>query len=292
MALIHVSRSGASLGEFERERVREGLRTGEFIGTDLGWTEGMTTWRPLAEFEDFLAGKSEAPSVAATPAGLPPMVPAISAAAAAPEGSGLPWERRAELGLVQAFIQTIGIVLTRPIEAFTVMKREGGLGEPLIYAVIGGSIGALIGFAFQMLLQSFGFALGGQDALGGMMAAGGVTLLVVLLVPFFVVLTMFLSAAIFHLVLMMLGGANRPFETTFRVVCYAAGSANILQIIPFCGGVISAVWGLVLYILGLRQTHQTTTGIAVAAVLLPIALCCVGGILLAIAIPVLVANFS
>ena len=53
MATIHVSRSGANLGTFAEEKVREGLRTGEFIGTDLGWMEGMATWRPLSELEDF-----------------------------------------------------------------------------------------------------------------------------------------------------------------------------------------------------------------------------------------------
>ena len=51
--MIHVSRSGATLGIFEEEKVREGLRTGQFIGTDLGWMEGMPTWRPLSELESF-----------------------------------------------------------------------------------------------------------------------------------------------------------------------------------------------------------------------------------------------
>ena len=55
MAMIHISRSGATLGIFEEEKVREGLRTGQFIGTDLGWMEGMPTWRPLSELESFRA---------------------------------------------------------------------------------------------------------------------------------------------------------------------------------------------------------------------------------------------
>ncbi len=68
MAMIHVSRSGAQLGVFEEEKVREGLRTGEFIGTDLGWMEGMATWRPLSELESFRTPAAP-PSVAGARAG-------------------------------------------------------------------------------------------------------------------------------------------------------------------------------------------------------------------------------
>jgi len=45
MAMIHINRSGTSLGTFPEEDVREGLRTGRFIGTDLGWREGMASWQ-------------------------------------------------------------------------------------------------------------------------------------------------------------------------------------------------------------------------------------------------------
>src|SRR5207247_8285577 len=58
----------------------------------------------------------------------------------------LPWEHRRERGFVNAFIETLAMVLTRPAEAFSVMKREGGLGEPLIYALIGGCLGGLVSF--------------------------------------------------------------------------------------------------------------------------------------------------
>ena len=49
------------------------------------------------------------------------------------------------------------MVLTKPGEAFTAMKREGGLGEPLIYALIGGCVGGVVSFLFSLGLQSIGF---------------------------------------------------------------------------------------------------------------------------------------
>ena len=42
------------------------------------------------------------------------------------------------------------MVLTKPAEAFTAMKREGGFGEPLMYAIIGGSVGGIVSFSFHL----------------------------------------------------------------------------------------------------------------------------------------------
>jgi hypothetical protein len=36
MATIHVNRGGTSVGTFSEEDVRAGLRSGRFVGTDLG----------------------------------------------------------------------------------------------------------------------------------------------------------------------------------------------------------------------------------------------------------------
>lgn len=63
------------LGVFEEEKVREGLGTGEFIATDLGWMEGMANWRPLAELDDFRAPSSSV---------VPPPSPAVAPASSAP----------------------------------------------------------------------------------------------------------------------------------------------------------------------------------------------------------------
>jgi len=48
----------------------------------------------------------------------------------------------------------------------------------------------------------------------------------------------------------------------------------VLQLIPVCGGVIAAVWGIVVNCIGLARAHETDTGRAVLAVFLPIILCC------------------
>jgi len=53
MATIHVNRGATSLGAFPEEQVREGIRAGRFLPSDLGWREGMASWQPLSQFAEF-----------------------------------------------------------------------------------------------------------------------------------------------------------------------------------------------------------------------------------------------
>ena len=173
------------------------------------------------------------------------------------------------------------MVLTKPANAFTAMKREGGLGEPLIYMVIGGSFGMIVYFLFMFLLQSIGFMADSRNAMAGIVGMGIGFVFMLILMPLFVAIGAFIGSGILHVCLMIVGGAKQPFETTFRVVCFAAGSAYPLIIVPFCGGVICGVWNIVLQCIGFARAHETDTGRAVLAVFLPLIVCCGGGFLLA-----------
>ena len=157
------------------------------------------------------------------------------------------------------------MVLTKPGEAFTAMKREGGLGEPLIYALIGGCAGALVSFLFSLGLQSFGFFADRHNTFAAMAGMGIGSVLFIVLVPLFIVSVLFIGSAIVHLCLMIVGGANQSFETTFRVLAFSQGSTGPLQMIPVCGGMIAGVWALVCNCIGLARAHETDTGRAVLA---------------------------
>jgi len=171
------------------------------------------------------------------------------------------------------------LVLTKPGEAFTAMRREGGLGEPLIYALIGGCVGGLVSLLFSMGLQSVGLFAGRHDTFGAMAGMGMGSAAFIILLPVFVVIGLFIGSAIVHLCLMIVGGANQSFETTFRVLAFSQGSTGPLQVIPICGGVIAGIWALVCNCIGLARAHETDTGRAVLAVFLPLIVCC-GGVLL------------
>ena len=268
MAMINVNRGTTSLGVFSEEEVREGLSAGRFAPTDIGWREGMATWQPLSQFPEF--GGAAAPAV-------PPVQPGAAPTSTTVAGrTGLPWEHRQDRGFFNAFIETLTMVLTRPAEAFSVMKREGGLGEPLIYALIGGCVGGIVSALFSLGFQSIGLFADKNNSLAAMTGMG-IGFGTIILVPLFIVIVLFIWSGLAHLCLMIFGGANQSFETTFRVFAFTQGSAGPLQIIPLCGGLISGIWAIVCNCIGLARAQETDTGRAVLAVFSPLIACC-GGI--------------
>jgi hypothetical protein len=297
MATIHVNRGGTNLGTFSEDEVRSGLRAGRFQATDLGWREGMAAWQPLSQFTEFAADiAAAAPTGAAAPSAPPPSptppsspAPVVTTPAPPPGArTGLPWENRNGRGLLTAFVETLQMVLTRPAEAYNIMRREGGLGDPLLYGLIGGCLGAIFSFA----LNAMGIAFGSRGIWShyGVLGAWGIGFLILL--PIGVVIGLFIGAAIIHLCLMIMGGARQSFETTFRVTAFTHGSVGVLQMIPFCGGIIAGVWGIVVTCIGLARAHETETWRAVVAVFLPVIVCCGFGFCLAIFIPALVHSVN
>ena len=270
--MFHVNRGTTSLGVFSEQEVREGLSAGRFAPTDIGWREGMANWQPLLQFPEF--GGASAPAV-------PPVQPGAASTSTTVAGRpGLPWEHRQERGFFNAFIETLTMVLTRPAEAFSVMKREGGFGEPIIYALIGGCLGGIVSALFSLGFQSIGLFADKNNSLAAMTGMG-IGFGTIILVPFIIVIFLFIWSGLAHLCLMIFGGANHSFETTFRVFAFTQGSAGPLQIIPLCGGLISGVWAIVCNCIGLARAQETDTGRAVLAVFSPIILCCGGGLLIA-----------
>src|SRR5256885_2567647 len=280
MAMIHVNRGAPSLAVFPEEQVREVIRPGRFLPSDLGWREGMASWQPLSQFTEFAADIAAAMSPSGAPPQQTPTAPAMIAPTAgttsAPR-SGLLWDERHSKGLFSAFIETLQKVLSRPSEAFTAMRREGGLGEPLLYAIIGGSFGLIFYFIYHLAFQSLGMFANRPNPLAHLVGAGIGGVILIVFVPVLVAIGAFINAAILHVCLMIVGGAKQPFETTFRVICFASGSVFPLMVVPLCGGLIAGIWDIVLRCIGLARAHETDTGRAVLAGLLPgFFFCCCG----------------
>ncbi|HQU33000.1 MAG: hypothetical protein B7Z68_03520 [Acidobacteria bacterium 21-70-11] len=220
----------------------------------------------------------------------PPVPPAMQPPGTVPPPPGgappppqlqpLPWEQPGYPAL-EGLYETAKLVLTSPGQAFARMSLTGSLGRPLLYAVIFGWVGMIAGQAYNIAFRS---AM--QNLLPGMNRgfhlplAVNITLMV--LAPIFVLIGVFVWSAIVHLFLMLAGGAKTGFASTVRVVCYA-GTVQVLQIVPFCGGLIGFFWALFLYIVGLAAAHRTTQGKAALAVLLPVVLCCVCVAVIAVA---------
>jgi len=202
-----------------------------------------------------------------------------------------PWEERERLGLLPSLISTLKESLFRPGDFYRKMPVSGGIGSPLFYAIIVGTIGIMFALIWQMLFGGIIEMIAQPPGIRREYGPGSLLALSILS-PVIVIIALFIGSGILHLCLVIIGGNRRGFEATFRVVSYAYGS-QVLSIIPFCGGLIGAIWMIVIEIIGLREAHGISGGKAAVAVFLPLIICCgLSLILLAILIPLLLGTFG
>jgi len=271
---IWINRAGQNLGTFTQEEVQRGLTQGQFVATDLGWQEGMETWKPLSEFPNLqIPPARESPPSASPPA--PSTAPAIQTSLATVEGQedGPAWEQRQTLGLGKALIETWKEVLLHPGIAFSRMKTRGGFASPLLFIAVMLIIWGVFASVYQLISQSFLSAAASSRTDASTMAAFGVgtptltLIMIVFSVPLMLALT-FVSAGITHFCLMLLKGTSKSYEATYRVIAYSH-SAWIFSLIPCVGGILSGIWALVCTIIGLSRVHRTEGWRATVALLLP-----------------------
>src|ERR1700722_5164135 len=104
---IWINRAGQSLGTFTLEEVQRGLNQGQYVPTDLGWQEGMATWKPLAEFAGLQMHSQQGQATPLTPISpsspeVPPLLGETTLATVESIEDDPAWERRKELGLLKA----------------------------------------------------------------------------------------------------------------------------------------------------------------------------------------------
>lgn len=188
-------------------------------------------------------------------------------------GDGMiPWERRAEVGTVAAFLQTVKAALLRPQECLGPAPGPVRVGAPFGFAVICHTLGFVFAMFWQAVMTvvtmrglDLGVGAGEAAVLGAMGIVAG---------PFAAAYWVFVWGGIVHLFLLLFGAARGGFAATARVQGYASATA-LWQIVPLLGGMMAVVWSIVAQILGLAAAHGTSAGRTTAAVLAPLAVCCV-----------------
>jgi hypothetical protein len=209
------------------------------------------------------------------------------------------WEDRERLGFFQAWWETTKSVLFRPTDFYRKLAPTGKMGDAILFAVIWFVFNGIVAAVYGMVFQGAQFGLmsileqrglqGQENPFGplGMGGAVGISALSNLVcTPVMGLVWMIILAGIYHLILMLVKGANQPFEASLRVVCYST-SYIIWIIIPFCGSIVGWVYSIVLAIIGLSEVHKSGGGKAATAVLAPILLCLtciVGAVIIGIAI--------
>ena len=170
--------------------------------------------------------------------------------------------------LIPSFVQTVREVLFNPVNFFRGIRREGDFLNPLLFAIIcaliTGVIGGILSLIFS-LVRGEGFG----GALGGLIAS-------IILIPIGTAIFLFIWAGIYHLlVLLVVRPSHAGYEATFRALAYASAVQAVawLAYIPILGilvGIAIAIYNVVLTVIGIREMHTTTTGRAVAVVLIPV----------------------
>jgi len=188
-----------------------------------------------------------------------------------PEGLQLPpWERRERFGFLNGLYLTVKDVLVAPRQFFHRMPTQVGLVPPLLFAIVIGVFAAFFDWMWSLAgssLEMF-FAEDLEEVVKGPVAM----FLHFVFSPVTIIIAVFLEAALLHLFLMLFGGNKLGFEATFRVAAYGQ-AAGILALVPFCGTPLGILWSLLVTIIGLYSIHDTDPWKAVAAVVVPMALC-------------------
>ena len=194
------------------------------------------------------------------------------------------WEKGE--GFVDSFIKTTQEVLFSPTRFFKKVAEGQGYWAPLIYGVICGVIGSCVGILWQWLFASRLLPLHFLKMIPFMSIF---LILFLIALPFMIAFSILVGSAITHLCLMIVGGNKKGFESTFRVLSYAAG-AHLFGVVPFIGSTIGGIYSIVLTIFGVREGNGISTGKAVLAVLLPVIVIIGLVILLVMLLPLIIGS--
>jgi hypothetical protein len=195
-----------------------------------------------------------------------------------PPTAPLPWENRRQIGLADAILETVKLFFLSPREAWNRTSERGEIGEALLFGVLVSWIGSAASTIYHAMLPRPWVQFIPADVLRrfpGLAGAGaGRAACSILFAPVGAVIGLFLAALVVHVCLLIVGGVASSasgFEGTFRVLAYSS-VASLANVVPFVGGLIAFFWGFALVVLGFVRIHKTTTGRAVAALLIPLVL--------------------
>lgn len=237
------------------------------------------------------AGRQDCP-VCGKPLVVPEQAPAAEVIAGSPGSEpppGTPWERRAELGLATAWLQTVQQALFEPARLFASARLDKGaaqLGFAILTASVFGGIGQLLGLLVRGQSQAFMDRVLAQQEMpdpirqmlhsSQQLSSPGMVILGLALFPLLNLILAYLNAGVTHAFALLLGQSRRGFSATFAACTYS-WAPLVLLAVPGCGAPVAVVWLIVLTGIGLKECHGIKPAGAASAVLAPyVLLCCLG----------------
>lgn len=190
------------------------------------------------------------------------------------------FSRDNEKGFLDVLWQTFKGVLFSPSAYFREAGKSESLRDSIAFGILLGSLGAMFSIFWRFLLMSGSLSYV-TARLPAPFTLNHIFIISIIISPLLVMVYMCIAALVVHLFLMMLKGAGNGFEGTFKVIALT-NATKIFNIIPFIGGLISLVWGLIVTVIGLREVHETDTWKAVMALLIPVCILIILGIIILI----------
>jgi len=250
------------------------IPAGDQVHTAPGDLRGQAAASPFAPPEQMRpGGVDDNPYAAPLASG-----PAIYAEETPFARNGPPWERDRPSG--HSFLETVKLCYGSTNFFFSDMRRDDGLLAPLGFALVGSLIGVVGVLAFQFVFPLF---LNAGIPFGPFELAV-IVLIGLIAIPLGLVIQMFVGAGVWHLALMLVGGARFGFETTFRVVAYSTGASWLLLLIPVCGQYAQFIVDLVFTAIGFMMAHEISGAKATLASILPIIFFCGLGLAVVLAL--------
>ncbi len=210
-----------------------------------------------------------------------------------------PWERRRQLGVLRALIETAREATFSPGRFFGALRPEGPLLDALLFGWILVAAGAALqlpfafgdyrsvvsyfadlvaegqrrGFSEQVRVARF------LHAFLASLGPGKYALLQTVPRALFFPLFLVMVGSVLHLFCLLFGCAKNGFTATLRVLSYSM-APMLISGVPVLGA-LAALWFVVLVIWGLRDAHETNEVRAAFAVFgFPLVLCCCLGCLI------------
>lgn len=177
-----------------------------------------------------------------------------------------------------SFLAVAQAIVRTPVAFFGGMARRGDYLSPLAFSLICFEIfalaGGVVGFVGDLIDPNMGF-----------FGTLGSFFLSVLLMPVVGAVLVFFSAAIYHLfVYLLVRPTASGFEATFRILAYTTivmvplAAVALVAWIPLVGPVLNiavsfaaAGYALFLTVVGIRETHESTTVKAILVAVVPAA---------------------
>jgi hypothetical protein len=292
-----------SEGEFEHL-----IAQGVVLPTTLVWRDGLANWTPLAQARPAAAPAPDSPPppgmtrceacgrffdpgeivqisgrnicAGCKPGVLQALQQGVPVTFSDSARQGPPWEERETIGWAKSAWQTIVGVLTRPSETFAKMRVDGGITAPFLFQLLVGGSCVAVRVIYFAIAERLGYSMKsfmpGQQFLVSEVGGWWVVLFQIVGAFLGTAAFSFVYAGVFHLCLMLVGGARRPYETTYRVICYGGAAVASLNLIPILGTLVSSPWTAVAWMIGLARAHETDLWRAIMAVMIPFVVCCFG----------------